>query len=117
LNFAEAQRTQTEVCATKKPFATEKKSYACPEKCRLILLLHEPFDRGNVPGGRVRRKRFHEDFTILHALDAVVQNGQNAAIGSEGTAKGKRSTITQESCSPRTSTPCQKLEVAKSTAF
>src|ERR1700676_2517181 len=47
----------------------------------LAWFLHEPFDCGDVPGGRVRRKRFHENFTILHALDAVVENGQDAAIG------------------------------------
>src|SRR3984957_11344684 len=39
-----------------------------------------------------------------------------ATIGSLGTAKGSLSTITQESWSPGTSTPCQKLAVAKRTA-
>ena len=38
-----------------------------------------------------------------------------AVIGSPGDAKGSLSTITQLSASPATSTPCQKLEVAKST--
>src|ERR1019366_7872544 len=47
----------------------------------LIRFPHEPFDYGDIPGGRVRRKRFQKDFTILHALDAVVENGQYAAIG------------------------------------
>ena len=37
--------------------------------------------------------------------------------GSVGTAKGRRSMMTQLSCSPCTSTPCQKLDVPKSTAF
>ena len=36
--------------------------------------------------------------------------------GSAGEAKGSLSTITQESCSPTTSTPCQKEAVASSTA-
>src|SRR2546427_1483264 len=40
-----------------------------------------------------------------------------ATTGSEGTANGKRSTITQESCAPGTSTPCQKLAVANKTAL
>src|SRR5258708_7653019 len=39
-----------------------------------------------------------------------------ATIGSLGTAKGSLSIITHDSCSPRTSTPCQKLEVANRTA-
>src|SRR5882672_8577005 len=38
-------------------------------------------------------------------------------IGSLGTANGNLSIITHDNCSPRTSTPCQKLEVANSTAF
>ena len=38
-----------------------------------------------------------------------------ATTGSLGTANGSRSTITQESCSPGTSTPSQKLCDAKST--
>src|SRR6266566_1667575 len=33
-------------------------------------------------------------------------------MGSLGTANGSRSTMTQDSCSPGTSTPCQKLGVA-----
>ena len=37
-------------------------------------------------------------------------------MGSLGTANGSRSTMTQDSCSPGTSTPCQKLAVANSTA-
>ena len=40
-----------------------------------------------------------------------------ATMGSLGTANGSLSMITQESCEPGTSTPCQKLEVAKRTAF
>ena len=39
-----------------------------------------------------------------------------AVIGSPGDANGSLSTITQLSASPTTSTPCQKLEVANSTA-
>src|SRR5438046_1020248 len=39
-----------------------------------------------------------------------------ATMGSLGTANGSRSTITQDICSPGTSTPCQKLAVANSTA-
>src|SRR3989454_5375068 len=38
-----------------------------------------------------------------------------STTGSVGTANGSRSMITQESCSPGTSTPCQKLAVANST--
>src|SRR2546421_7173394 len=38
-------------------------------------------------------------------------------MGSVGTAKGSLSIITQDNCSPRTSTPCQKLDVANNTAF
>ena len=37
--------------------------------------------------------------------------------GSPGEAKGSLSTITHESCSPATSTPCQKDVVARSTAW
>src|ERR1041384_5879654 len=40
-----------------------------------------------------------------------------ATTGSVGTANGSLSTMTHESCSPRTSTPYQKLAVANSTAF
>ena len=40
-----------------------------------------------------------------------------ATIGSVGTANGSLSMITHDNCSPRTSTPCQKLEVANNTAF
>ena len=39
-----------------------------------------------------------------------------AVIGSPGEANGSLSIITQLSASPTTSTPCQKLDVAKSTA-
>ena len=39
-----------------------------------------------------------------------------ATTGSPGEAKGSLSMITQESCSPTTSTPCQKDAVARSTA-
>ena len=39
-----------------------------------------------------------------------------AVIGSPGDANGSLSMITQLSASPTTSTPCQKLEVANSTA-
>src|SRR5437879_3775331 len=39
-----------------------------------------------------------------------------ATTGSLGTANGSRSTMTHDSCSPGTSTPCQKLAVANSTA-
>ena len=34
----------------------------------------------DVPGEAVLRQRFDKNFTILHALNAVVQNGQNTAI-------------------------------------
>ena len=40
-----------------------------------------------------------------------------AVIGSPGDANGSLSMITQLSASPTTSTPCQKLDVANSTAF
>src|SRR6185436_12441398 len=40
-----------------------------------------------------------------------------ATIGSVGTANGSLSIITHDNCSPRTSTPCQKLDVANNTAF
>ena len=40
-----------------------------------------------------------------------------ATIGSVGTANGSLSMITHESCSPCTSTPCQKDAVANKTAF
>src|SRR4029079_13183014 len=40
-----------------------------------------------------------------------------AVIGSPGYAKGSLSMITQLNASPTTSTPCQKLDVAKRTAF
>src|ERR1043166_5144100 len=40
-----------------------------------------------------------------------------ATSGSVGTANGSLSMITHDNCSPRTSTPCQKLAVANSTAF
>ncbi len=40
-----------------------------------------------------------------------------AVTGSPGEANGSLSMITQLSASPTTSTPCQKLEVASSTAF
>ena len=39
-----------------------------------------------------------------------------AVIGSPGEANGSLSMMTQLSASPTTSTPCQKLEVANSTA-
>ena len=39
-----------------------------------------------------------------------------AVMGSPGEVNGSLSMITQLSASPATSTPCQKLEVAKSTA-
>src|SRR5688500_9507649 len=40
-----------------------------------------------------------------------------ATNGSVGTAKGSLSIITHDNCSPRTSTPCQKLDVANKTAL
>ena len=40
-----------------------------------------------------------------------------ATSGSPGEANGKRSMMTALRASPTTSTPCQKLEVARSTAF
>src|SRR5687767_1062157 len=40
-----------------------------------------------------------------------------ATNGSVGTAKGSLSTITHDNWSPRTSTPCQKLDVANKTAL
>ncbi len=40
-----------------------------------------------------------------------------STTGSLGTAKGNLSIITQLNCSPGTSTPCQKLDVANSTQF
>ncbi len=40
-----------------------------------------------------------------------------STTGSLGTANGRRSMITQLNCSPCTSTPCQKDEVPKRTAF
>ena len=40
-----------------------------------------------------------------------------STTGSLGTAKGNLSIITQLNCSPGTSTPCQKLEVANRTQF
>ncbi len=48
---------------------------------------------------------------------AVMASSRAATIGSPGEANGSLSMITQLSASPTTSTPCQKLEVANSTAF
>jgi len=59
--------------------------------------------------------------------DLVVEEGTAAGLfdgfmrawttGSEGTAKGRRSMMTQLRASPWTSTPCQKLAVPKRTEF
>ena len=110
-------------------------------------------------GEAVRREGVEEDAAVALALDAGVEQHEDAAVvkradeaaeallqgddsaghlvveegacrrllrsrpmralttGSDGTAKGRRSMMTQESCSPCTSTPCQKLEVPKSTAL
>ena len=125
---------------------------------RRIGGLHESPDIGDVPGESVIGERLDENSTILHALDAVIEDREDSAVGagadqaaktlfqrqhslrhlvfgkgvpgrpsvsartraattgSEGTANGSRSTMTQESWSPGTSTPCQKLEVANRTA-
>ena len=48
---------------------------------------------------------------------ALIASIRAAVIGSPGDANGSLSMITQLSASPTTSTPCQKLEVASSTAF
>ena len=47
----------------------------------------------------------------------VIASIRAAVIGSPGEAKGSLSMMTQLSASPTTSTPCQKLDVASSTAF
>jgi len=51
------------------------------------------------------------------SLQAVVASIRADVIGSPGDANGSLSMMTQLSASPTTSTPCQKLDVAKSTAF
>ena len=48
---------------------------------------------------------------------AAIASMRAEVIGSPGEANGSLSMITQLSASPTTSTPCQKLEVASSTAF
>ena len=50
------------------------------------------------------------------AARAPIASRRAAVIGSPGEANGSLSTITQLSASPTTSTPCQKLDVASSTA-
>src|SRR6202171_2577840 len=60
-----------------------------PATQSLIRFLHETFDCGDVPGGRVRRKRFQEDFTILHALDTVIEDGEHAAVGARADESAK----------------------------
>jgi hypothetical protein len=51
----------------------------------------------------------------LEVVEGIATGGGDG-VGA-GTAKGSLSMMTQESCSPWTSTPCQKLEVPKRTAL
>src|SRR5437879_4435296 len=46
----------------------------------LARRLHEALNFSDVPAEAVFRQRFDENFTILHALDAVIDDGQHAAI-------------------------------------
>ena len=48
---------------------------------------------------------------------AVMASMRAAVMGSPGEAKGSLSMMTQLYCSPTTSTPCQKDDVANSTAL
>jgi len=46
----------------------------------LARRLHEALNVSDVPGEAIFRQRFNENFTILHALDAVIENSEHAAI-------------------------------------
>ena len=49
---------------------------------RLTRRLHKALNFSDVPGEAILRQRFDKNFTILHALDTVIENGQHAAVSS-----------------------------------
>jgi len=49
---------------------------------RLTRRLHEALNFSDVPAEAVFRQRFDKNFTIMHALDTVIENGQHAAVSS-----------------------------------
>src|SRR5690242_14752514 len=82
LAFVTAQRVPSGKCLF---YADFKHSFWAdrPGLARMLALarcLHEALNFSDVPAEAVFRQRFNENFTILHALDAVIEDGQHAAI-------------------------------------
>ena len=48
----------------------------------LARRLHEALNFSDVPGEAVLRQRFNKNLTILHTLDAVIEDGEYTAVGS-----------------------------------
>jgi hypothetical protein len=49
---------------------------------RLTRRLHEALNFSYVPGEAILRQRLDKNFTILHALNTVIENGQHTPISS-----------------------------------
>src|SRR5271169_6208205 len=57
-----------------------RKFTASPEAMLLRMVFHEPRDFREVLRGCVFGQGLEENLTILHALDAVIENGENTAV-------------------------------------